>query len=194
MRLVFGGLAVLDLAVLVLLHLLSFVPGAAPPKWVLIPLGLGTIFLVFMVVGVTGDLSERLRRRKKTTYLEASRVINDVVYGEFAAPGWKRLMGLAVAYTVVNVALMMGLSEGGNAYQEEGRFVLKSHGQLIRELTAEEFEFHERLVFRGFTGHMGLFALVATVFFLKAYPVAKAAIPPKRAKAIPLYPLAGPLD
>lgn len=70
------------------------------------------------------------------------------------------------AYTLINFLLFLYLVEGGSPDIRNGKYVLHSHGKIIRELTAEEYEMNKAYVVRGFSGHWLYFYFVSGVFYL----------------------------
>jgi hypothetical protein len=79
-----------------------------------------------------------------------------------SAPLWLRILtGLFFAYMFVNFAAFVILSEGGSPDERGGKFFLKSHGTVLRELSAAEFHTQQAYVARGFSGHWMLFSSAA---------------------------------
>lgn len=82
-------------------------------------------------------------------------------------PLWLRVMtGMFFVYALVNFAIVGVLSEGGGPHKRAGRFVLQSHGRIIRELTEEEYHQHRAYVVRGFSGHWMLFSSGSLMAFV----------------------------
>jgi hypothetical protein len=73
-------------------------------------------------------------------------------------------------YAFVNFGLFLILSEGGVPEELDGKYVLYSHGKVIRELTEEEFHLQQAYVIRGFSGHWMVFYLIPAVYFLYSRP------------------------
>jgi hypothetical protein len=69
-------------------------------------------------------------------------------------------------YTLVNFALFIKYSEGGGPFTENGKYYLKSHGHIIRELSEQEFYRFRSYELRGFSGHWILFSFIPAVYFL----------------------------
>ena len=90
-------------------------------------------------------------------------------------PGWA-FAGLATLflYTMGNFFCFMVTNEGQPRVRD-GKFVLTSHGRIIREVGEEEFRDAERQEVRGFSGHWMLFSAVPAFYFLYLYPRARAA-------------------
>ena len=70
------------------------------------------------------------------------------------------------AYAIINFALFFFLSRGGVPDVRDGKYVLHSHGQVIRELSENEYEWQKAYVVRGFSGHWMIFYLVPALVFL----------------------------
>jgi hypothetical protein len=82
------------------------------------------------------------------------------------APRWARYLTKAFfAYAVINFALFFVLSEGGVPEERDGKYVLHNHGNVIRELSEEEYERQNAYVLRGFSGHWMVFYLLPLLFF-----------------------------
>lgn len=82
-------------------------------------------------------------------------------------PNWVAVVGIVLfVYAIVNFFLFMLYSEGGSPAVQDGRYVLVSHGKLIRELTASEFTALKANVLRGFSGHWQFFYFVCSAYFL----------------------------
>ena len=77
-----------------------------------------------------------------------------------------RLVCIAVfIYVGINFGLFLMNSEGGGPQAQNGRYYLKSHGRIIRELREAEFHRFRAYELRGFSGHWILFSLIPTVYF-----------------------------
>lgn len=76
-----------------------------------------------------------------------------------SAPRWMKVlsMGLA-AYAIFNF-LYTGFvkSEGGVPAVIDGERVIHNHGDIIRKITAEEYELHQAYGVRTFSGHWMIF-------------------------------------
>jgi hypothetical protein len=78
------------------------------------------------------------------------------------APRWLNvLLGIFFAYAFLNFGLFIFLTGGGTARQEGAKFVMKSHGRVLREIDEKEFHRQQAYVVRGFSGHWMLFATAA---------------------------------
>lgn len=79
-----------------------------------------------------------------------------------SAPKWLRILtGVFFVYAFVNFALFIILIEGGNPYQQDGKFFFKSHSNVIREISAGEYHRQQSYVLRGFSGHWMMFSCAA---------------------------------
>lgn len=84
-----------------------------------------------------------------------------------AFPMWTVGLGICIfAYALVNFALFMLKTEGGNPSIEDGKFVLMNHGTLVRELSAAEYSSFKANVVRGFSGHWLVFYFVPFAYFM----------------------------
>jgi hypothetical protein len=101
------------------------------------------------------------------------------------APRWIRIAtGIFGAYAAVNFILFMVLSEGVGAYQQDGKFVLRSSGRVISEISEEKFHRRQAYVARGFSGHWMLFSCAALMMLSGVREARKAGFP----KAPPAEP------
>jgi len=83
-----------------------------------------------------------------------------------AIPRWGRYTIKAFfAYAVINFAMFFFLSKGGVPDVRDGKYVLHNHGQVIRELSEDEYEWQKAYVLRGFSGHWMVFYLIAAIVF-----------------------------
>ena len=74
------------------------------------------------------------------------------------SPNWmKRLCVIFFVYAFFNFFCAFVLSEGGNPSEIDGRKVLSNHGEIIRELTDEEYDQLQAYEVRGFSGHWLVF-------------------------------------
>lgn len=90
------------------------------------------------------------------------------VWDKFFAnmPRWPRYIVKAFfVYAIVNFALFFLLSKSGTPDMRDGRYVLHNHGNVIRELSEDEYELQKAYVLRGFSGHWMVFYLTAALFF-----------------------------
>ncbi|MCK5845188.1 MAG: hypothetical protein KAG97_10805, partial [Victivallales bacterium] len=75
------------------------------------------------------------------------------------APKWLRLLsGTCFAYALVNFILFMIFSGGGGpGIDNDGKYVMESHGRTLKVITRQEYKDAQALVVRGFSGHWLLF-------------------------------------
>ena len=86
-------------------------------------------------------------------------------------PTWVIAVGIAIfAYAAVNFLLFMLATEGGNPDFRDGKYVLLSHGKLIRELTQAEYSSFRANEIRGFSGHWLVFYFVPFAYFMFRKP------------------------
>ena len=81
-------------------------------------------------------------------------------------PRWATSLAvLLMVYAVVNFFLSFVLSEGGaNPDVWDGKYVLQSHGKLVRELSEREYHLQLAYQLRGFSGHWMIFYLLPALF------------------------------
>ena len=83
-----------------------------------------------------------------------------------AMPRWAGYAVKALfAYAVINFVLFLFLSKGGVPDVRDGKYVLHNHGEVIRELSEDEYELQKAYVVRGFSGHWMVFYLVPALTF-----------------------------
>ena len=125
------------------------VAAAVPLVWAL-HVGMFVVFIPFVF-----SCRKVLGRRSKLAQLR-------VIF-----PGWVLAVTAALmVYALVNFLLFMMGTEGGNPSISGGKYVLLSHGRLIRELTATEYTAFEANVVRGFSGHWLIFYFVPFAYFM----------------------------
>ena len=153
----FGTIAVLGFLASLVVHGMTFagvdVMDGFPFAW-LLHLGIFAVFVPFF-------LSARAKY--------GSSADPKLCFSE--SPPWAKWLALAVgAYAFVNFALFMHFNEGGVPEIENGKFVLKNHGAVIRPLTESEYRLQNAYVARGFSGHWLVFYLVPALYFLTQTP------------------------
>lgn len=81
-------------------------------------------------------------------------------------PPWAGYLTKAFfAYALINFALFFFLSDGGVPQERDGKYVLHNHGDVIRELSEEDYERQNAYVLRGFSGHWMVFYLIPSLYF-----------------------------
>jgi len=86
-----------------------------------------------------------------------------------SAPLWLRgLTGVFFVYALVNFGIFLILNEGGGPHEQDGKFVLSSHGKVLRELSEEEYHQQQAYVVRGFSGHWMVFSSAALMLLVGA--------------------------
>ena len=94
------------------------------------------------------------------------------------AKGWPSrfsLAGIALGalfgYAVINFALAFGALRDGTVALRDGRYVLEDHGRFIRDATRVEFERHQAVSTRLFSGHwMAFYGLFAYQYLRRRDP------------------------
>ena len=86
-------------------------------------------------------------------------------------PNWLKLLTLiAFVYAIINFILFIKLSGGGVPSIIDGKYVLQNHGDVIKNLSLEEYNMYKTNTIRGFSGHM-IFFYVFSLAIL--YPFGK---------------------
>jgi hypothetical protein len=76
-------------------------------------------------------------------------------------PPWARYSIIAfAAYALINFLIFLALSKGGSADIRNGVYVLHNHGNVIKELTEQEYQRQQAYSLRGFSGHWMIFYLL----------------------------------
>jgi hypothetical protein len=130
-----GAVALAGFSLSLLVHALTYAgidAGAVVPQvWLLhiFCVALGFVFLavasvIGLVQGEVPDRSHRLPRRAR----------------------W--LLTAAVVYALVNLGALLYLAAGGVPEVSGGRYVLWSHGKVVRELSASEHGWHQASLLR----------------------------------------------
>jgi hypothetical protein len=92
----------------------------------------------------------------------------------------------AMPYAFVTFFLCLGLTEGGSPEEEHGRYYLKNHGRMIREISAEEYRRFEAYEVRLFSAGWVAIAVVGTAFLFYAMPRIDELAPAPRHQPPPL--------
>lgn len=81
-------------------------------------------------------------------------------------PNWVIVIGIALfIYMFINFVLVMVATEGGSPDIWNDKYVLHSHGTLIRELTQAEYSFFKANEIRGLSGHLLFFYFIPFAYF-----------------------------
>ena len=84
-----------------------------------------------------------------------------------AFPAWVVALGIVIfAYAALNFLLFILATDGGSPSIKDGKFILQSHGQFIRELSSAEYATCKANEVRGFSGHWLAFYFVPFVYFI----------------------------
>ncbi len=154
-RYVFGALALTGFLLSLLAHVMALMgidlTASVPALWNL-HFGIFVVFPPFLL------LSRKAGR-------------NSVLGIAADVPRWVAVLGAMIfAYAMVNLFLFTQPTESGNAVAQCGKYVLLSHGKLIRELTASEYTALKANELRTFSGHLLLFYFMPAVYFLLRKP------------------------
>ncbi|MBN1912163.1 MAG: hypothetical protein JW818_20755 [Pirellulales bacterium] len=87
-----------------------------------------------------------------------------------AAPKWIIILaGILFVYAGVNFMTVMMSMEGNVASREsDGSFALTDHGQVVRELSEDEYHLYRSCEVRAMSGHWMFFSALALVFLTGA--------------------------
>jgi hypothetical protein len=85
------------------------------------------------------------------------------------------IIGLLLLNWVVNFGLLFVLNEGGvTSKRSDGTYTLSNHGEVIRELTENEFYQHKAYEERLFSGALMVFyAIILTLPSVRALCISK---------------------
>ncbi len=68
-------------------------------------------------------------------------------------------------YAVINFGSVANTNESAGAMQRDGRYFLHQHGQVIREISVEQYRTHKTLDAQAFSGHWMFFYLLPGLYF-----------------------------
>jgi hypothetical protein len=150
-----------------LVHLLSLadidVTEFVPFVWVL-HIGL---FVVWIPAVLDLKNNEELQEFQQGDFLQR---MNSFAYFKIVfknTPTWMTIIAIgSFFYAGLNFLLFM-TSQLGTPDIKDGHFVLQNHGQLIKNLTEQEYHHYKANEVRGFSGHWILFYGVATAILYK---------------------------
>jgi hypothetical protein len=138
-RLVFGALAAVSLVFSAVVHFSTFVgvdpDDLFPPVWFL-HLGAMVVFIAAMCADKSAKTDPLLGR----------------------APRWMAcVLKVLLAYGFVNGAIVVFLnhqldSEGTPSKRDDGTYVVRFHGEVVRSINAEEFHRYQGYIARFFSG------------------------------------------
>lgn len=168
LRYVLGSLALAGFLASLFVHVRALmgidIAPTVPSVW-LLHVGVFVVFLPFVLLS-----------RKDVT---GNRSLLAVAKG---LPWWvAALGGIIFVYAMINFAVFMVHTDGGNPVTENGRYLLMEHGKLIREITAAQFAAFKANEVRGFSGHWLVFYFVPAAYFLFWKP---SPIPPSSSRSV----------
>ena len=80
-------------------------------------------------------------------------------------PRWAKItLPVFFGYALINFGMFFILSGGASPDVRDGKYVLHKHGQIIRELSEQEYDMQQAYVLRGFSGHWMVFYLVSALY------------------------------
>jgi hypothetical protein len=146
-RNVWLAIASIGLVLSLYVHLLSYfgvpVVQRAPSLW-LLHLGIFVVILPFALVKVGGSKQERKVSFWLRLFKEHPPWVLNLVYVLFL-------------YAIINFLVGLYLTSGGVPAIVNGQTVLASHSKILRVLSPQEFQYHQALAMRMFSGHWLLF-------------------------------------
>jgi hypothetical protein len=92
-------------------------------------------------------------------------------------PAIRYLLLALFIYMVLNMAIFVHRSDGGTPALEQGQYVLKDHGRLLRPLSASEYAGYRANEIRGFSGLWLLLYAVPFAYFTWIAPRPPASVP-----------------
>lgn len=168
-----GSVTVLALSLLA--HFLTFVPGVPISMGYVWPLHLGTMAVGGLMIlgGIIASASCRHTATRREgegmfDFWRRARTRNRRLL-------WRLLKMIPLPARVAFVALMayafistwvlaLGMMEGTPEHKD-GRYYLHNHGAWVRDLTREGYVYQEALIVRFFSGGWMIFSALSTVFF-----------------------------
>jgi len=91
-------------------------------------------------------------------------------------PRWVwTVLGALFVYALASTAAYFATNEG-RADIVKGKYVLTTHGRVVREVSEQEWQDARRLQVRGVSGLWLVFTAIPAAYFLVVYPRARAAL------------------
>jgi hypothetical protein len=81
------------------------------------------------------------------------------------APKWmQQLTTAAFIYMFINFLTFAVVMHSGSPYRENGQYLLRDHGKVVRQITEQEYHRYRAWEVRGFSGHwMAFYSLAMTM-------------------------------
>ncbi len=70
------------------------------------------------------------------------------------------IVSIMYFYAIINFVIFI-MTMNGSPSNHDGKYILNSHGTIIKELSYEEYKYYRRLEIKGFSGHWMLFYAAA---------------------------------
>jgi len=136
-----------------LVHLLSIfdvdVAAKAPLVW-LLHVG---IFIAFIPAILELKKNRELQTYQKSDMFKVFSPFNTLKIISRTTPSWLTVIAvLGLFYAFVNFIIFMK-SQPYTPDIENGGYVLRNHGQIIKTLTEQEYHHYKAVTLRGFSGH-----------------------------------------
>jgi hypothetical protein len=111
-----------------------------------------------------------VEKSEKSTIQGLSKELKKIYKKEYVS-AWLGIIRLLLIFIYIpaNFFICLELLEGGSPSIENGVFILKNHGTIIRVLTEAEYLRMLSYISRLFTGHWIAFFFTYTVYFLNKY-------------------------
>ena len=140
--------------------------------WVIFPLVAGMVIVFTPAVLKLKKLSQKDLKPKPKGFkgIREQHVQTKQLMLSFWRPlplGLKFLAVLVVVYGFANFFSMMFILGNDQATIENGRYFMESKGEILREITREEFYQNKACQTSLFTGHIAIFYAFAMVFHYK---------------------------
>lgn len=94
--------------------------------------------------------------------------LNKVFFNQVPKPITALIM-LTFIYTCINFLYSMSHLTEGSPNIRDGLYILEKDGSYIRDITFEQYQTLERMIFRGFSGHWLFFYFYPVVYFKYVY-------------------------
>ena len=109
---------------------------------------------------------QELNKNKSFTNFKSQFGIWNIIFKE--TPKWMKIIAISgFFYAFFNFAIFMISMDNSSPHEKNGKYTLQNHGELIREISEEEYHEYKALEIRGFSGHWIVFYGIATAILFK---------------------------